>query len=1486
MPIDIQIDQAEVQRIAQTAFSGAKKIADNGVDFLLNQKLEEAAAAIRRDTRSKMKAADLSKAMVSLIQEYARNGATAEAFAETTKLARDIIDQSTRLDDSVRKQYEGIRKTLRETPISLTDTQKQETANYWGSYGDFRKLMQGTVRIANGGISLDALWAQLAQQAPEFFPMDANEAQMPERLATFREAMKPRYVNNYGMDTDAASADLALRIQGDILAALGAGKQAKQMYGMRQQYREAYQGAKDEQIKETNRQRVAAFRGLAEELRKAKATGNTDAYKHRMEQYRRLVKQEGLAELIAEANSNRIMMQEQTAKNARARERVVKKAEGLLNMIAKPTKAARVPTMLQQTVLDVLNALDLNGKGGRETMAGKVFADKLNAITDYYQKVLTAQSKGESAEGMDGQMMAICERNVAALKDAVAGIIGEGKVRIADLDYKGLRYMETLLSTVQHSIDTINTLWKNGRYESVSELAGSTMDELDNNKERSYTDNSLRGEANKFLARGLAEPETYGEMLGKAGKSVIDSLFKGENEKIGKIKQASEYTRKAMEDAGVKGRDIGAWRGKKSVKTFTLASGQTAKLTGSMVMSLYLTAKRPQGLQHLLGNGMRIMTTKETGSQVRTLFLTPEDITAITSTLTEEQKAMADAMQRYLATDVAKWGNDVTQRMYLFDAFTEETYWPLTSDPNVLKTQEPTADRNLTALTSPGFMKPLNEYANNPVILQDAFSVYGRHINEMASYAGLAEPISDALAMLNYKRKNADGLVTGTVKESIERAMGKSGVSYLVNLIQDLNGARHEQEKNMLDKLLTNYKKYAVVGKVRVWIQQPMSIVRAASEINPAYLMAGLHAPRGTKAEMQAHSELAWWKANGNYDTGMGKSMDQILYGDQRWTETAAEKITTFGGAIDPGKADDWAWTRMWQAVKLETNRLHPELERGSDAYWQHVKERFEKIMDRTQVVDTVMHRSEIMRKTDLMNKTFTSFMAEPIKSYNMLLRSINNVVKHPKSWEAWGKLGRDATTYTAAAFITAAMTAIVDAMRYRDDDKEWPDYMKEQFLQDWLFYWLKNGIGEWRVWRNIPYAQDILDVAIGDPMPEYLAKKATGQEAELTFKGESYELPQLQGIEATRRAVDKVNNYLLGGNTKHLTLYGGFIQPIMSGLGQTFGAPAGMLNTIETFGRFISPHGFFSTKMEYTTTGQTYEALYKAILRGDTKKAEKIRAELREGKYGITEKTSKAIDTGLAEILATEDDRVREAWEMIRDGRYSDSQALVREIAADGFTSDTVQKAVNRYEALQAAAAKEAYMQAMGAEDEAEAERIRREAVQAGYVTEDASKKWLPSGEDEELSSTMVDQQALLAAMKNGRKADVSAALKAARDAGRSDSTIAGWVRSEYKDQYMAYVQRGNTEQARRLLATLSGLGLTNESGTNAFSDTTAMGWINEVYKPQYIALWQAGKYDEARALGRMLQALGLTKTIKAGEVNCFRDDYLKNWQKEAAGK
>ena len=115
----------------------------------------------------------------------------------------------------------------------------------------------------------------------------------------------------------------------------------------------------------------------------------------------------------------------------------------------------------------------------------------------------------------------------------------------------------------------------------------------------------------------------------------------------------------------------------------------------------------------------------------------------------------------------------------------------------------------------------------------------------------------------------------------------------------------------------------------------------------------------------------------------------------------------------------------------------------GSEESLKYCGDRLSEIVDKTQVVDSVLHRSQIMRNKDMLTQMATNFFAEPTKTYNMVEDAFLDMV-HGKEG-AKKNFGRVVATYFAAAAGTALAASLIDALRVKDDDKD-KDYW-ERFL-------------------------------------------------------------------------------------------------------------------------------------------------------------------------------------------------------------------------------------------------------------------------------------------------------------------------------------------------------------------------------------------------------------------------------------------------------
>ena len=101
-----------------------------------------------------------------------------------------------------------------------------------------------------------------------------------------------------------------------------------------------------------------------------------------------------------------------------------------------------------------------------------------------------------------------------------------------------------------------------------------------------------------------------------------------------------------------------------------------------------------------------------------------------------------------------------------------------------------------------------------------------------------------------------------------------------------------------------------------------------------------------------------------------------------------------------------------------------------------------------------------------------TAFMAEPTKSYNLLVNAVRDA-SEKKSKSSIKRLGRVVTAYTATQVMNAAIVAVIDAARdLEDDDKTfWDKYIEN----------LKgNIVDNMNPISMIPFAKDIVSIFQG----------------------------------------------------------------------------------------------------------------------------------------------------------------------------------------------------------------------------------------------------------------------------------------------------------------------------------------------------------------------------------------------------------------------
>lgn len=1160
------------------------------------------------------------------IFDYMANSGQAdyrEAIRLCTGVAKAVLEKSETLDTSMRDQYADFMREMREERVSLSDVQKEELAYSYGSYRAGRNRLMGRVVVSDNGIPLDSLWGELCLKYPELFDYDTDEAQQVFRLIEVFDSLKPQMKNEFEGNIDEAAAELAYRLYEEYFSVpelkSETQKQNNRILALRAEFKKSL-----EEARQQYRQR---YRQAQQELEKEYRTKNLELNRE---------KQQAVIRAKAQAQAYYRKIYENTrTRNKESRERseyknkIERNAQDLFRWITKPNKRNHVPQPLVGPITEFILSLDfvsprLNKDG---TAALINSTNKIQKWSDAFYE-LNNVLQGLKSNEQNGMNTAFLLHLDPELPVRLSRFISEyrGSKTINQMNAVQLKELYWITSAVKSAVVSANELHNNRLFQHVEQLGDSTIEQTAGKKEKLLTNGVLKA-ADDFFGLSQMDSFSYFERLGPAAYSVLEELRDGFDKHVLNLNNAIEFFQKAKGDL-----DISSWTGNKARKyTFQVAGGKITLTTGH-IMGLYEEVKRKQAAFHIFGGGIRTYAIKENG--IKPVRVTLGDVQKITAVLTAEQKQFADQLQQYFARECTRQGNEASMTLYGYEKFSDPHYYPIQVDKNSVATIKNDQQTQLWSVLNMGFTKEVAEEASNPIILNDIFDVFTKHVTEMSVYNAFSVPILDAMKWFNYR--NTKGF---SVKQGVERVYGKSGQQYFLKLIEDISGTRNPDfENNLLNHAVKAYKLSAVGFNLRVAIQQPTAYIRAACVIDPKYLAAGL-SKKPDIALTNRYVPISLWKSWGFYDVNVGNSMKSVLTG----VSTAYEKMTEMSMWL-PGKADDVTWSIIFNACCAEIKDSRPDLAVNSDAFYKAAGRRMRDVVDRTQVVDTVFHKSHFMRNTNIFAKTAGAFMSETNKSYNLIRNAILNAVEE-KDGKAVRNLIRVASVLLLTNFVTGLAQSIMDAFRDDDKDKKWAEKYIENILPN--FWNNSNPLG------YLPVLKDISDVVTS-----------------LFTQEAYYQNNSDMSTAAIIALIQSIKNWIKHSNGEGDKNIYALISESVKAISK-FGIPAGnILRELESFYAVVVPGGVIKSE-----TDLMYRDMYRAVAEGDKERYAEIYNELLDKKG----KSKKQIENGLADFLSSNSKEIDEAANHLASGEKDAYRKIVMDMKALGFKQDTVVMAVNK---------------------------------------------------------------------------------------------------------------------------------------------------------------------------------------------------------------
>lgn len=957
-----------------------------------------------------------------------------------------------------------------------------------------------------------------------------------EREREKRDALAERYRDS----RQAALAKQAERYRDSKQAALDRQKERAQ--------------AKQDAMKEQHREAMQDLRAKEKDKREALKEEYKQKLKDRLDKQREK-DAEKLGEAVRNGRENLRRYRENRDERDRVnkyRKRIKEQVKTFSEWLLKPSNKdikKHIPAELQKTMADFLESINFESAtslktGGAEiTQADERYLKAMKKLRDAIKANVDSSGLYSGYADFPIQFAENFDSLITVVEDYIDQHNGEYVINQMSSDE--LKQLWQTLKVLKKFITTVNEFHNNAVFQHAYDAGESTIQELSEfNKSRAS------GIVHKFFSFDYMRPSYAFERMGKAAQSIEHEFREGQAVQAKLAQQIIDFATSAYT-----GKEVKQWG--EEVKSFDLESGETVKLPVTHIMSLYCLNKRPQALTHIFGDGIRAANFKN-GKQVELdegHLVTINDVTNMISTLTDRQKEVADKLQRFMSTEASKWGNYVSMMRFDIEAFTEENYFPINSDGRYLAAtaDESPDNAGLYTLLNSGFTKELKPNAKNRIILYNVFDVFANHTASMTQYRAFALPVLDALKWFNYK--NDDTSVRGKLsmafgaKEDSRAGSGSKGYAedFVLNLLRAYNGtaAQGDPYDSFGLQALHRFNRAAIAFNFRVVIQQPLAITRAAMILSPAKLAKGLGMSvthlKSLANEMEEHSGIALWKSLGFYDTNISRGLTDLIKQNPDFGEQVTE-IGTKGAEI----ADRLTWAAMWQASKDSVDRSQYESE---DAYFEAVNELFEDVIYKTQVVDSVLTKSEFLRAKGFFPRMMGAFMSEPMTTTSMLTSAYfnytDNIQKGMSRSEAWqkskGLIGKTAAVYVIGQVLLAVAQGIMDG--WRDDDEYDSENWLNNFFRRWMNATKTNIVEELLPFGKIPFVSEAYelvksfldDVGVFDKLglDMYGSDISNGWAQYLKYlqKGTEITLDLIQGEKTNYTAYGAIYNFIRGAS-------------------------------------------------------------------------------------------------------------------------------------------------------------------------------------------------------------------------------------------------------------------------------------------------------------------------------------------------------------------
>lgn len=735
-----------------------------------------------------------------------------------------------------------------------------------------------------------------------------------------------------------------------------------------------------------------------------------------------------------------------------------------------PSAKTVIPEVFGKSVANFLKALDFttfdNEGNVREGKANKTRAElrlSISNLADNLAKVSIEADYGQLDISAD--MLEWLKKMSTMLEEKYKA---EETFYVRKMNSEELGDLYKLIKSLQTSINQASKFYTNMSSD-VESIAYNTIIHL----EPLYgkTHNTMLDSVDKLLRWDYAQPITVFDRFGDSGRTLMRMLMQGQKTMADNAEAIENFVQTAYT-----AEEVNKWR--EELHKITI-QGKTYEVSTAFLMEFHNLLRDPDAKRHILeGGGIRFddLVIGKKKTRFGDTYVTFEEAVAIDNVLTERQKQVAESLEKFMSETGAAWGNKISMRRFGYHAFGNiENYYPIKTIKAGSEYEARQKRANIYALLNKSFTKERNIHADNAIIVGDIFQTFNDHMSEMALYNAWALPVIDLIKWFNYREtQDVENKISEvSVKEALRQAYGKNADEYIRRLLESINSQNSGGlSESIAFKNLRIVNRVAVSANLRVAIQQPFSITRAMELISPKYVkpLVG-DAKNNAYNEMVANSSFGKWKSMGYYDVDVSRPLEVKVLKNASFADKITEKTMFLAEA-----GDNFTWAVLWNACKAEVSEKNKGI--TNDELIAKTGERFDDIIIRTQVVDSVLTKSQWMRSDSFFHRMTSSFMSESMTSYNTLLRQYDRYsadaarTGKKSALKMNGKpIATAVTVFVLTQLINALVTAPLDAARDDDDYKTFLEKMLEKFKRSALQNLLPTSM--------MPYIADIVEYAM-----------------------------------------------------------------------------------------------------------------------------------------------------------------------------------------------------------------------------------------------------------------------------------------------------------------------------------------------------------------------------------------------------------------------